>query len=194
MSAFPYWAVSDLADPTAQENKILTGAGIVQGQQGDTVALLQQQLKAWGFDPGAADGQYGPNTASAVSALQRKLGLSPNGNFDEQTQESVLADLSSSTSVIRQNQSVTRISTTTPSASSSSSSTSSATATSFFASPWFWGGLAVLAAGGAFMWWRHRTYTHVPAREVEPPALPEHYLRAPKRARKPSSRRSKRAA
>ena len=45
--------------------------------EGKDVEDLQRSLKAVGYDPGEIDGEYGPNTASAVqSALQKDAGIS----------------------------------------------------------------------------------------------------------------------
>ncbi len=68
------------------------------------VTELQQQLKAWGFDPIEVDGIYGQHTADAVSALQRKLGVKVDGKFGSETRTALKADLVSSASVIRAHQ------------------------------------------------------------------------------------------
>lgn len=47
---------------------------------------LQQQLTAAGFDPGPADGDFGPRTRRAVVQLQRHCGLAPDGVAGPQTQ------------------------------------------------------------------------------------------------------------
>lgn len=46
---------------------------------GPQVMKVQEQLDAWGFDPGANDGQYGPTTAAAVRAFQRAHRLDVDG-------------------------------------------------------------------------------------------------------------------
>jgi peptidoglycan hydrolase-like protein with peptidoglycan-binding domain len=50
-----------------------------QGDTGSNVKSMQQTLKSKGFLSGAADGQFGPQTAGAVKALQRAAGLSADG-------------------------------------------------------------------------------------------------------------------
>jgi len=50
-----------------------------EGSAGNDVELLQRQLKAAGFDPGRADGDFGPKTKSAVQAFQRATGLETDG-------------------------------------------------------------------------------------------------------------------
>jgi putative chitinase len=52
---------------------------------GEDVIALQQALKAHGFDPGAADGDFGPGTEAAVIAFQRSEGLTPDGIVGPQT-------------------------------------------------------------------------------------------------------------
>jgi N-acetylmuramoyl-L-alanine amidase len=46
---------------------------------GDDVAALQERLTELGFDPGRADGVFGPLTAGALAAFQREYGLRPDG-------------------------------------------------------------------------------------------------------------------
>ncbi len=50
-----------------------------RGSQGEAVAKLQQLLAQHGFDPGAADGDFGPRTEAALSAFQRRAGLVADG-------------------------------------------------------------------------------------------------------------------
>ncbi|MBW4656361.1 MAG: peptidoglycan-binding protein [Kaiparowitsia implicata GSE-PSE-MK54-09C] len=50
-----------------------------QGDVGDTVATLQTQLNALGYDAGAPDGVFGPQTEAAVIAFQAAQGLAPDG-------------------------------------------------------------------------------------------------------------------
>lgn len=47
-----------------------------------TVRAVQAALKAKGFDPGAVDGVYGPNTAAAVKKMQSAIGADPSGKID----------------------------------------------------------------------------------------------------------------
>ena len=57
-----------------------SGATLLKnGDSGSTVQLLQQKLKQAGFDPGAADGQFGPATEAAVKAFQQAKGLDVDG-------------------------------------------------------------------------------------------------------------------
>ena len=49
------------------------------GSSGPKVRALQERLKELGFRPGAADGEYGATTASAVMAFQKYTGLDRDG-------------------------------------------------------------------------------------------------------------------
>ncbi len=50
-----------------------------QGSSGPDVAALQRALAAAGFDPGAADGEFGLGTEAAVRAFQKNRSLEPDG-------------------------------------------------------------------------------------------------------------------
>ena len=50
-----------------------------KGSSGDDVAKLQKRLAAAGFDPGAADGIFGPKTEAALKAFQEANGLAVDG-------------------------------------------------------------------------------------------------------------------
>jgi hypothetical protein len=49
------------------------------GAKGPSVVTLQKKLAAAGFNPGAADGDFGPKTLSAVKAFQKAKGLTADG-------------------------------------------------------------------------------------------------------------------
>ena len=49
------------------------------GSSGDAVAQLQEALKELGHDPGAVDGQFGPQTEAAVKAFQQDRGIAADG-------------------------------------------------------------------------------------------------------------------
>src|SRR5712692_5634361 len=51
------------------------------------VMAMQRALKDKGFDPGPMDGRMGPRTKSALTAYQRKEGLTPSGTWDDQTMD-----------------------------------------------------------------------------------------------------------
>ena len=50
-----------------------------KGSSGEDVARLQKRLTAAGFDPGAADGIFGPKTDAALRAFQEANGLAVDG-------------------------------------------------------------------------------------------------------------------
>jgi putative chitinase len=52
---------------------------------GADVIALQQALKVHGFDPGAADGDFGHGTEAALIAFQKSEGLTPDGIVGPQT-------------------------------------------------------------------------------------------------------------
>ena len=56
-------------------------------------AALQQQLADAGYDPGAIDGVYGPQTVAAVQALQNAAGLPETGTVDKATEAALRAQL-----------------------------------------------------------------------------------------------------
>jgi hypothetical protein len=55
------------------------------GSRGTDVTRLQTALKSAGFDPGGADGAFGPKTQAAVLAFQRAQHLSVDGVVGPQT-------------------------------------------------------------------------------------------------------------
>lgn len=60
-------------------------AVISQGSRGETVKLIQQKLKRWGYYKGTVDGIYGPATKAAVKYFQSKNGLKADGIAGNQT-------------------------------------------------------------------------------------------------------------
>jgi N-acetyl-anhydromuramyl-L-alanine amidase AmpD len=54
-------------------------ATIKEGAKGALVTRLQKLLEQQGFDPGAADGAFGPSTAKAVKKAQKANGLNADG-------------------------------------------------------------------------------------------------------------------
>ena len=60
-------------------------AVISQGSRGETVKLIQQKLKRWGYYNGAIDGIYGSSTKKAVKNFQAKNGLTADGIVGNKT-------------------------------------------------------------------------------------------------------------
>ncbi|WP_164018707.1 peptidoglycan-binding protein [Pyxidicoccus trucidator] len=65
------------------------------GSKGASVVTLQNKLKAAGFNPGAADGAFGPKTEAAVKAFQRARGLTSDGVVGPKTWSALNAPASS---------------------------------------------------------------------------------------------------
>lgn len=61
------------------------GPVLMQGHAGEPVKKLQERLKELGFDPGPADGIFGPKTLAAVKAFQQAKGLEVDGVVGKQT-------------------------------------------------------------------------------------------------------------
>lgn len=59
---------------------------LFSGSQGSPVRALQEALKELGFYSSSVDSKYGAGTKNAVTAFQKKNGLSQTGTADEQTQ------------------------------------------------------------------------------------------------------------
>ena len=68
-----------------QTNEIVAVATISQGSRGDTVRLIQQKLKRWGYYNGPVDGIFGTKTTAAVKYFQRKNGLTADGIVGKKT-------------------------------------------------------------------------------------------------------------
>lgn len=66
--------------PASTSRTALTATGpLRRGASGTAVVELQRALAREGFDPGAVDGKFGPNTERAVRAFQRANGLDVDG-------------------------------------------------------------------------------------------------------------------
>lgn len=79
-------------DGEVEEPSVPLGARILKnGSEGKDVEDLQRRLKAVGYDPGEIDGEYGPNTASAVKALQKDADVLIDGEFGPDSYAALLA-------------------------------------------------------------------------------------------------------
>jgi peptidoglycan hydrolase-like protein with peptidoglycan-binding domain len=65
----------------------------VQDVDQGLVRDAQRQLKALGYDPGAVDGHYGPQTEAAVRAYQHAYRLPETGRLDDVTLRSLLPEM-----------------------------------------------------------------------------------------------------
>jgi peptidoglycan hydrolase-like protein with peptidoglycan-binding domain len=61
------------------------------GSRGNDVANLQRQLAAQGYNPGSADGIFGPRTRRAVEAFQQAQGIGVDGIAGRRTFEKLQA-------------------------------------------------------------------------------------------------------
>lgn len=79
--------ISGLTVYKVENHKVETVAVAVisQGSRGETVKLIQQKLKRWGYYKGSVDGIYGPATKAAVKYFQSKNGLKADGIAGNQT-------------------------------------------------------------------------------------------------------------
>jgi peptidoglycan hydrolase-like protein with peptidoglycan-binding domain len=69
-----------------------TRARTAQAEDRELIIQAQRQLKALGFNPGAIDGNVGPQTEAAVREYQRAYRLPPTGTLDETTVRSLLPE------------------------------------------------------------------------------------------------------
>ena len=67
------------------------------GSSGADVKKVQQKLIDWGYLNGTADGKYGEKTRAAVTAFQKKNGLSADGRVGAKTAAAMGVTLSGST-------------------------------------------------------------------------------------------------
>jgi peptidoglycan hydrolase-like protein with peptidoglycan-binding domain len=81
-----------LAGAVAEDAADIIGGGgpmaepvLKRGSRGEAVRQLQQALKDLGYDPGAIDGQFGPDTEAAVKAFQGHSEIAVDGIVGEIT-------------------------------------------------------------------------------------------------------------
>jgi hypothetical protein len=72
---------------------------MVQGDDGEAVAVLQDALVRCNGQAIAVDGEYGPSTAQAVADVQQRSGLSADGTFDDATRRAMAWPASSSSGI-----------------------------------------------------------------------------------------------
>ena len=78
------FTVGSVVKSVSGENIVAT-AIYKQGNRGDTVRLIQQKLKRWGYYTGSVDGIFGAKTKEAVKYFQRKNGLTVDGIVGDKT-------------------------------------------------------------------------------------------------------------
>jgi peptidoglycan hydrolase-like protein with peptidoglycan-binding domain len=88
-----FGAKTEKAVKRYQGDRLLTNDGIIgpktwarldpptvsEGSNGPAVKLAQKLLKEFGYEPGAADGDFGAKTKKAVKAFQSDFGLTVDG-------------------------------------------------------------------------------------------------------------------
>lgn len=68
--------------PTGDSAKVVPSPNakpIGPGSKGNRTRRLQEALRALGYQPGTIDGEYGPSTATAITAFQGANNLTPDG-------------------------------------------------------------------------------------------------------------------
>lgn len=81
----PTTPTTTASTPTVRNAVTPPTSTLKPGDTGSQVTNLQQTLTALGYLTGAADGNYGPATQSAVARFQRASGLTADGIFGSQT-------------------------------------------------------------------------------------------------------------
>src|ERR1700722_17343812 len=79
-----FLAASLCASPLVYLNPAFVGVACAQTSR-DDVRAAQQALGGLGFDPGPADGAIGQRTRAAIADFQRTRGLTPTGQLDDRT-------------------------------------------------------------------------------------------------------------
>jgi len=83
------WKALAAAPSTSKPPSGGSGPVLREGAHGEPVRQLQNRLAHFGFNPGAADGDFGPKTESAVKAFQRSRGLEADGIVGPNTWKSL---------------------------------------------------------------------------------------------------------
>ena len=81
--------VDGVVDPATAETLRASIAQRPSTDRSDRIKLLQGQLHWLGFEPGAIDGRYGPQTTEAVRLFQETEDLPVSGVVDSETQKSL---------------------------------------------------------------------------------------------------------
>lgn len=76
---FPWVQVGTPVTIVGRGHRVVFARTLAEGQTGRDVVLLQLALRDAGFDPGRADGRFGPATAGAVRRAEAFLGLPTDG-------------------------------------------------------------------------------------------------------------------
>ncbi len=79
ISLIVLFAVNILLITAFQLHQRARAASYSTGSTGQVVVQIQKRLSEWGYYTGSADGIYGPLTKKAVTAFQKKNGLTADG-------------------------------------------------------------------------------------------------------------------
>ncbi|MGD1913127.1 MAG: peptidoglycan-binding protein, partial [Rivularia sp. (in: cyanobacteria)] len=88
----------EIAQANSSDKTPRSNLGI--GSTGEDVKVLQTQLKKLGYYDGAADGEFGATTRTAVTKLQQDKSLLPDGIAGSQTRELLRTEIAKQSSVI----------------------------------------------------------------------------------------------
>lgn len=78
-----------VAQPAGNTNVVILKADESDETDLDTWLERQTALKILGFDPGVLDGEFGPNTRSALQEFQADQGLTPDGIWGPKTESAM---------------------------------------------------------------------------------------------------------
>jgi N-acetyl-anhydromuramyl-L-alanine amidase AmpD len=87
---FPLARMMALATPTAPKTVTVELPMLRNGSKGASVKTIQRLLVVLGYNPGTADGDFGPRTEGAVKEFQRRNGLTSDGIVGQQTWNKIL--------------------------------------------------------------------------------------------------------
>jgi N-acetyl-anhydromuramyl-L-alanine amidase AmpD len=87
---FPLARMMALATPTAPKTVTVELPMLRNGSKGGAVKTIQRLLIELGYNPGAADGDFGPRTEGAVKEFQRRNSLGADGIVGQQTWNKIL--------------------------------------------------------------------------------------------------------
>ena len=87
---FPLARMMALATPTAPKTVTVELPMLRNGSKGGAVKTIQRLLIELGYNPGTADGDFGPRTEGAVKEFQRRNSLGADGIVGQQTWNKML--------------------------------------------------------------------------------------------------------
>lgn len=85
----PGTPTASVSPPSASPSPLRTSRTLTPGMSGTDVRQLQRQLASLHYDPGPADGRFGPDTQEAVWAFQAVQGIAVTGNVGPVTRQAL---------------------------------------------------------------------------------------------------------